>query len=64
MTQRLLNLNLQMLNVQFFRKRSDFAYDFSRKMFLILHSINWPDLIIWLSLLLEILANACIAIVC
>ena len=40
-----------------------FMYDFSRKMFLMLYSIDWPNLISWLSLLLEILINMCIAIV-
>ena len=34
-----------------------FVYDFSRKMFLMLHSINWPNFIVWLPLLLEILGN-------
>ena len=38
-----------------------FLYDFSRKMFLMLFSINWPILIAWLPLLLEILVNMCIA---
>ena len=28
-----------------------------------LYSINWPDVIVWLSLLLEILGNMCITIV-
>ena len=37
----------------------DFPYDFSRKMFLMLYSINWPIVIAWLSLFLEILANMC-----
>ena len=41
-----------------------FVYDFSRKMFLMLHSINWPNLIVWLPLLLEIFDNMCITIVC
>ena len=41
-----------------------FAYDFSRKMFLMICSINWPNLLVWLPLLLEILGNMCIAIVC
>ena len=41
-----------------------FAYDFSTKMFLMLYSINWPNFIPWLPLLLEILGNMCIAIVC
>ena len=40
-----------------------FVYDFSRKLFLIFHSIKWPNFIIWLSLSLEILGNMCIAIV-
>ena len=40
-----------------------FVYDFSPKMFL-LHSINRPNFIVWLPLLLEILGNMCIAIVC
>ena len=41
-----------------------FVYDFSRKMFLMFYSINWPNVIVWLPLLLEILFNVCIAIVC
>ena len=41
-----------------------FVYDFSRKMFLMLHSINWPNFIVWLALLLKILGNICITIVC
>ena len=39
-----------------------FVYDFSPKMFL-LYSINRPNFIVWLPLLLEILGNMCIAIV-
>ena len=39
-----------------------FVYDFSRKMFLMLHSIIWPNFIVWLPLLLEILGNMCITI--
>ena len=38
-----------------------FVYDFSRKMFLIFYSINWPKFIALLPLLLEILENVCIA---
>ena len=34
-----------------------FKYRFSRKNFLMLSSINWPNFIAWLSLLLEILGN-------
>ena len=34
------------------------------KMFLMLCSINWANFFAWLSLLLEILVNLCIAIVC
>ena len=41
-----------------------FVYDFSTKMFLMLYSINWPNFIAWLLLLLEILGNMCIANVC
>ena len=40
-----------------------FVYNFSRKIFLMLYSINWPNLIVWLLLLVEILGNMCIAIV-
>ena len=39
------------------------VYDFLRKMFLILYSINWPNFIARLPLLLEILGNMCIEIV-
>ena len=41
-----------------------FVYDFSIKMFLMLYSINRPNFMVWLTLLLEILGNMCIAIVC
>ena len=41
-----------------------FVYDFSRKMFLILYYINWPNFIVWLSLGHEILDNVYIAISC
>ena len=41
-----------------------FVYDFSTKTFLILYSINRPNFIAWLPLLLDILDNMCIAIVC
>ena len=41
-----------------------FVYYFSRKMFLMLYSINWANFIVWLPLFLEILGNICIAIVC
>ena len=34
-----------------------FAYDILRKMFLMLYSINWPNFIAWLFLVLEILVN-------
>ena len=40
-----------------------FVHDFSTKTFVMLYSINWPNLIVWLPLLLEILSNMCIAIV-
>ena len=41
-----------------------FVYDFSTKIFLKLYSINLPNFIAWLPLLLEILDNMCIAMVC
>ena len=41
-----------------------FIYDFSTKIFLMLYSVNWPNFIVWLPLLLEILGNICVAIVC
>ena len=41
-----------------------FTYDFSRKMFPLLYSINWPNFMVCSPLLLEILRNMCIAIVC
>ena len=41
-----------------------FVYDFSRKICLMLYSINRPNFIVWLFLLLEILGNVCIATVC
>ena len=41
-----------------------FVHDFSTKIFLKLYSINRPNFIVWLPLLLEILGNMCIAIVC
>ena len=41
-----------------------FTYDFSRKMFLVLHFINLPNVIVWLLLLPEMLGNMCITIGC
>ena len=41
-----------------------FVYDFSRKMFFMLYSVNWPNSIVWWLLLLDILGNMCIAVVC
>ena len=41
-----------------------FVYDFLGKLFLMLYSINWPNIITWLYLLLRTLINICIAIVC
>ena len=34
-----------------------FRHDFQRKIFLLLYSTNWPNFIVWLSLLREILGN-------
>ena len=50
-----------MLNFDFLDKGlgivspAHFVYDFSTKLFLMLYSINWPNFIAWLPLLLEIL---------
>ena len=50
-----------MLNFDFLNKGlgivppAQLVYDFSTKMFLMLHSTNRPNFIAWLSLLLEIL---------
>ena len=58
-----------MLNFEFLDKGlgivspAHFVYDFSTKMFLMLYSINLPNFIAWLPLLLEILDNMCITIV-
>ena len=41
-----------------------FVHGVSRKMFLMLYSINGPNFIVWLSLLLEILGNICVVIIC
>ena len=40
-----------------------FLHDFRRKTFLLLYFINWPNFIVWLLLLREVLTNMCIAIV-
>ena len=36
------------------------VYDLSRKMFLILYSINWRKFIVWFSLFREVLGNMCV----
>ena len=41
-----------------------FVFNFSTKMFHMLYSINWPNFIVSLPLLLGILDNMCIEIVC
>ena len=54
-----------MLNFDFSEKGLEhFMYDYSRKMFLMLYSINQPNFIAWLFLLIEIFVNMCILIVC
>ena len=42
----------------------NFVYDSSGKIFIMLYSINGPNFIFWLSLLLEILENICTIIFC
>ena len=41
-----------------------FVYDFSRKIFLMLYSINCLNFIVWLSLLPEIYSNTCMVVIC
>ena len=41
-----------------------FLHYFARTVFLLIHSINWPNSITWFSLTGKILSNMCIAIVC
>ena len=59
-----------MLIFDFLEKRlgivspTNLVYNFLRKMFLMLYSMNWPNAIVLLLLLLEVLGNVCIAIVC
>ena len=60
-----------MLNLDFLEKGlalvspTHFVYDFSRKIFLMLHSISSPNFVVRLPLLFEILGNiTCIAIIC
>ena len=66
---RLQTVDLQICLVLIFLKGSEarLLYHilyFWRKIFLILNFINWPNFIIWLSLLLEILGNICIVVIC
>ena len=59
-----------MLKVNFLKKGlglvspPHLAYDFLRKIFLILYPITRSNFVVWLPLLLEILGNMCIAIIC
>ena len=41
-----------------------YVHDVWRKIFLLLHSTDWPNFIVWLPLLREILDNICITIAC
>ena len=58
-----------MLNFDFLERSlgivppSHFKYDNSREVFLMLYSVNWPNVIASLPLLLEVLVNMCIVIV-
>ena len=40
-----------------------FVHDILKKMFLVLCCINWPNFIVWLPFLFEILCNMCIVII-
>ena len=63
-----LGTSKEMLNFRFSGKGQEifstlhFVYDFSRKMFFMLFSINWANIIVWLPLLLKILGNMLISI--
>ena len=58
------------LDFDFFRKNPDtsfwttFCVWCSRRMFWMLYSVTWPDSIVWLLLVLEILGNMRIEIIC
>ena len=41
-----------------------FCARFFKKLFAMLYYINWPNFIVWLPFLLEILDNICIVIIC
>ena len=41
-----------------------FLRNFWRKTFLLFYYINWPNFIVWLPLIREILSNMCIIIIC
>ena len=64
--------HLPLNKVKLFLKKRDlelvslhyFLHDFKNKTFLTLHFINWPNFILWLPLLLDILCNICIVNVC
>ena len=59
-----------MLNLDFLKRGEglvsppNIVHDFSRKIFVMLYSINWPNLITLFPLLLEITGIMCIVIVC
>ena len=63
-----LGTSKEMLNFRFSGKGQEifstlhFVYDFSRKMFFMLFSIIWANIIVWLPLLLKILGNMLISI--
>ena len=40
------------------------AWFFKKDVFLVIYSINWPNFIVWLPLLREIMPKMCIVIVC
>ena len=42
----------------------NFVYDISKKAFLMLYPINWPNFIVWLPLFLDLLSKMCIVSIC
>ena len=64
------NIDPEICSTLSFQKRNlrlvsppHFVYDFSRKIFLMFYVTNWPNFIVWLTILLNIMRNMWIAIV-
>ena len=60
----LLEKGLELVSPHYIFPTPYFPYGFSRKVFLILYSINLPNFIVWLLLHFEILGIICIRVIC